>query len=246
MARCSSAARPVPPIDAGRVGQSAGEVGGNGVVAGDRFGLDAELLGLRQARWACRESRIARTASSGSTRWRPGPDAAPRRRRSGATHRSSTVSESPGCGMNGQNSRTPHSASSGGSTSSENTAATTRPVAACTPRLRVLGADANSRVSSASTTVALLATIAGPAVRTAVCSAARWSRRSSPQLLAVARNQQQRIVGARPEHQHAGDAGRRTVRGQAGRDVRAAPATAPTRSANAITSSGTSHSTGER
>ena len=87
-----------------------------------------------------------------------------------------TVSESPGCGTNGQNSRTPHSASSGGSTSNENNAATTRPVAACTPRLRVLGAEANNSVSRASTTVALLATIAGPAVRTAVCSAARWSR----------------------------------------------------------------------
>ena len=79
----------------------------------------------------------------------------------------------PVCGMKGQNSRLPNNASSGGNTSSTYTAATTRPDAACTPRLRVLGDDANSSVSNASTTVALLATIAGPALRTATRMAAR-------------------------------------------------------------------------
>src|SRR5690242_18174104 len=64
----------------------------------------------------------------------------------------------PGRGMNGQNNRLPNNASSGGSTSSTYTAATTRPEAACTPRLLVLGDDANTNVSNASTTVALLAT----------------------------------------------------------------------------------------
>ncbi|OBJ15241.1 hypothetical protein A9W93_25130 [Mycobacterium colombiense] len=60
-------------------------------------------------------------------------------------------------------------------------AATTRPHAANAPRLRVLGVDANSRVRSASTTVALLATMAGPALRTARRSAVRcadWRRNS--------------------------------------------------------------------
>ena len=80
----------------------------------------------------------------------------------------------PTLGTNGQNSRLPNSASSGGSTSSTNTAATTSPAAACTPRLRVLGDDASTSVSSASTTVALLARIAGPAWRTATLSASRW------------------------------------------------------------------------
>ena len=65
-------------------------------------------------------------------------------------------------GMNGQNSRRPNSASRGGRTSSTNTAATTSPDAACTPRLRVLGDEASTSVSRASTTVALLARIAGP------------------------------------------------------------------------------------
>ena len=68
----------------------------------------------------------------------------------------------------------PHSTSRGGSTSSTNIAATTRPDAACTPRLRVLGEEASTNVSRASTTVALLATIAGPAWRTATLSASRW------------------------------------------------------------------------
>ena len=105
----------------------------------------------------------------------------------------------------------PNRASSGGSTSSTNTAATTRPAAACTPRLRVLGDDASSRVSSASTTVALLAMMAGPGLadgdpqRVAVDLGAA-------QLFSVARDQQQGIVGARAEHQHAGDARRRAVR----------------------------------
>ena len=60
-------------------------------------------------------------------------------------------------------------------------AATTRPDAACTPRLRVVGEAASSSESRASTTVALLARIAGPANRTAVRRACRCagSRRSS-------------------------------------------------------------------
>ncbi len=74
---------------------------------------------------------------------------------------------SPGRGTNGQNNRRPNTASSGGSTVSTQTAATTSPHAANAPRLRVLGVEANSRVSNASTTVALLATMAGPAMRTA-------------------------------------------------------------------------------
>ena len=75
--------------------------------------------------------------------------------------------------MKGQNSRRPHSANSGGSTTRTDTAATTRPHAASAPRLRVLGVEAKIRVSNASTTVALLATMAGPAIRTARRSASR-------------------------------------------------------------------------
>ncbi|WP_331250433.1 MMPL family transporter, partial [Mycobacterium colombiense] len=56
------------------------------------------------------------------------------------------------CGMNGQNNLRPQTASSGGRITSTEIAATTRPHAASAPRLRVLGVDANSRVSSASTT----------------------------------------------------------------------------------------------
>ncbi len=78
--------------------------------------------------------------------------------------------------MKGQNKRRPHSASSGGSITRADTAATTSPHAARAPRLRVLGVDANSKVSNASTTVALLATIAGPATRTARRKASRCSR----------------------------------------------------------------------
>ena len=88
----------------------------------------------------------------------------------------------PARGMNGQNNFGPNSASSGGSTSSTKIAATTSPAAACTPRLLVVGDWASSRVSRAKTTVALLATIAGPAHRTAVRRAvlcAAGSRRSS-------------------------------------------------------------------
>ena len=73
--------------------------------------------------------------------------------------------------MKGQNNFGPNNPSSGGNTNSTKIAATSSPEAACTPRLRVVGDCASSRVSSASTTVALLATIAGPAQRTAVCSA---------------------------------------------------------------------------
>jgi len=75
--------------------------------------------------------------------------------------------------MNGQNNRFPNNAGNGGSTSRTNTAAITNPDAACTPRLLVLGAAANTKVSRASTTVALLAMIAGPARRTATSSAVR-------------------------------------------------------------------------
>ncbi|SLH83611.1 Uncharacterised protein [Mycobacteroides abscessus subsp. abscessus] len=76
-------------------------------------------------------------------------------------------------GTNGQNTRRPHRASAGGSAISTNTAATTSPAAASRPRLRVLGRVASSRVSSASTTVTLLATIAGAQRRTAARRAAR-------------------------------------------------------------------------
>ena len=79
-----------------------------------------------------------------------------------------------GCGTKGQNSFRPNRPNSGGRTNSTNTAATTRPAAACTPRLRVVGDSASSNDSSASTTVALLATMAGPAKRIAVNSACRW------------------------------------------------------------------------
>ena len=78
-------------------------------------------------------------------------------------------------GMNGQNTFRPHHASSGGSTNSTNTAATTRPQPAQRPRLRVLGVTASVRVSSASTTVALLARIAGAAAATARRNALRCS-----------------------------------------------------------------------
>ena len=217
-------------------------------IAADRFGLHPELLGLRQA------DRCAQQAGAQQRQGRRSRPPRPRRAAvppPSATRCHDTAvgkgSALPACGTNGQNSRLPNRASSGGSTSSTNTAATTRPVAACTPRLRVLGDDANSSVSRASTTVALLARIGGsrPAHR-----GARWRRGGSslrPQLLAVAGDQQQRIVGARPEHQHAGDARRRPVGGQSeSTAATAAPTTAATRSANPITASGTSHSTGER
>ena len=93
----------------------------------------------------------------------------------------------PTCGMNGQNNRFPNNASSGGSTSSTNTAATTRPAAACTPRLRVLGDEANTKVSRASTTVALLARIAGPARRTATSQCGAMHYRCGPIPLGNAR-----------------------------------------------------------
>ena len=105
---------------------------------------------------------------------------------------------------------------------------------------------ASSSVSSASTTVALLATIAGPAWRTAVRSAARWFG-SSGQFLAVTGDQQQCVVGARAEHQHAGDAGGRAVGGQPRQAAATTPpSTVGDRSASAITSSGTSHRIGDR
>ena len=85
----------------------------------------------------------------------------------------SVRASSPTRGMNGQNSFLPNSPRNGGSTNSTKTAATTRPAAACTPRLRFDGADAKASVSRASTTVALLARIAGPAARVATCSASR-------------------------------------------------------------------------
>ncbi len=85
------------------------------------------------------------------------------------------ISSPPGAGTKGQNSFRPNSASKGGRTQTTKMAATNRPAAACTPRLRVVGELARSSESSASTTVALLAAMAGPAKRTAVDSAWRWS-----------------------------------------------------------------------
>ena len=80
-----------------------------------------------------------------------------------------------GLGTSGQNNRLPHNASSGGKSTSTESAATISPQAADAPRLRVLGVEAKSKVSNASTTVALLATMAGPAIRTARRRASRWS-----------------------------------------------------------------------
>ena len=94
----------------------------------------------------------------------------------------SVSARAPILGMNGQNSFRPNRPSSGGSTNSTKTAATTSPEAACTPRLRVVGASASSSVSRASTTVALDARMAGAARRTAMSSASRgdsWRPSSS-------------------------------------------------------------------
>lgn len=86
------------------------------------------------------------------------------------------IGGSPARGMNGQNTFRPHSASSGGKANNTNKAATASPQAAQIPRLRVLGVTAAISVSKASTTVALLARMAGPAARTARRNAARRPR----------------------------------------------------------------------
>ena len=93
--------------------------------------------------------------------------------------------------------------------------ATATPMAATGPRPRVEFVSANSRHSMPTMTVAPLAMIAGPG------AVQRDGHRLVPvlvpaQLLAVAGDQQQRVVRARAEDQHGEDAGALRVDGQAG------------------------------
>ena len=173
IARCMSSARPVGADHAGRIGQPAGEVRGKGLVAGDRFGLAPGTARSATARSVCPAGRCqqprARRSTTVATQSRT---AAPPRRRSrchvplvGEGFRADVRNERPEQPLPEQRQqRRQHQ-------QDEHRRHHQTRDAACTPRLRVLGDDANSRVSSASTTVALLATIAGPARRTAASSA---------------------------------------------------------------------------
>ena len=228
-----SAARSVGADDAGGVGQPAGEVRRKSLVAADRFGLHPELLGLRQAG---RCGQAARCTAPRARRWRPSRRVPGLRATASAMRCQIPLSVrgfAPTCGMNGQNSRLPNSASSGGSTSSTNTAATTSPDAACTPRLRVLGDEANTKRQQGQHNGRVAREDRGSGLphRHSECGAVILG---AAQLFSVPRDEQQRVVGARPEHQHAGDAGRRTVgRACPTASAIALPTTAATRSANA-------------
>ena len=67
----------------------------------------------------------------------------------------------PGLGMNGQNTRRPHTASTGGSANRTPARAMSRPTAEEMPNPRVPGMTAKARVSNDSTTVTFEATMAG-------------------------------------------------------------------------------------
>jgi hypothetical protein len=163
-------------------------VGREGLVSAHRFRLHPELS-------VC-ERPIGVAEQSGAQHRKPGDghasDPAGLRATASATRCQMPLSVTgfaPTLGMNGQNSLRPNKPEQLRQHQSTNTAATTRPDAACTPRLRVLGEEASTSVSSARTTVALLANIAGPACRTA--TRARRGDSRAAQLLPIAGDEQQ-------------------------------------------------------
>ena len=124
----------------------------------------------------------------------------------------SSAPSSPRCGMplpqpkigGRQNARRPKIASSAGSNVSIESIATAMPIAPIGPMPEVALTSAIESASSAAITVMPEAKIAGPAVRSAIAQRLVLVLVLA-QLLAVARHQQQRVVGARAEDEHGQD-----------------------------------------
>ena len=126
----------------------------------------------------------------------------------------SSAPASPKCGTRGQKARRPKIASSAGSSVSIETIATPTPSAPIGPRPAVPLTLASDSDSSASMTVTPEAKIAGPARRSAMRQRL-VAVLVAAQLLAVAGDEQQRVVGARAEHEHRQDRRRLAVDGDA-------------------------------
>ena len=215
---CSTAASTSLAVGAGQhLGRldGAGREGlGEPLGGGDRLGPVEQLVGLVEpephadrARWrgrpaapACRRRPPAgRRDTSRPTRWK--------------TVSASTAAWSPCRGTIGQKTQRPKSTSAAGSTTSANVAATTTPTAHARPRPRVAGVSESSSVSTAR----------NDRGRAAEHRLRRTTQRvrhrlvpggGRAQLVAVAGDQQQRVVGAGAEDEHREDAGRGAVPGQ--------------------------------
>ena len=109
---------------------------------------------------------------------------------------------SPTCGTRGQKTQRPKSTRAAGSTSSAKVAATTTPIAQARPRPRVVGTTESSRVSRPSTTVVALESTAS-AVRRTATRHRLVARLVRLELVAVAGDQEQGVVGAGAEDEHA-------------------------------------------
>ena len=196
--------------DLGRAARAGGEVPGQGLQAGGRLGRDPELLGVGQAEPGAGDAEGEDDEDRHRTR--------PRRQRGGRRRPGAMRahgprwerSASPARGMNGQKSRRPHRTSAAGRTTSAQTTTTTTPSALVQPMLRLPPSEANSSVSRARVTVMALPATAGPPEASAVRIASPVVL-GAPQLLAVAGDDQQRVVGAGAEDQHAGDPRARAV-----------------------------------
>ena len=117
---------------------------------------------------------------------------------------------SPTCGTFGQKIQRPKTTRAAGSTTSAKVAATTTPTAQARPSPRVAGKSESSRVSRPSTTVVALESTAS-AVRLQGDGHGLAAVRGDPQLVAVAADQEQRVVGTGTEDEHREDADRRLV-----------------------------------
>ena len=203
-------------------GEHLGRVGGAGrerlaepLGRRDRLGLVEELVGVVEPDLDLRSTPAARTASSTSA---PVMKAAGRAATRSPTRRHrprpSTRATSPTCGTLGQKTQRPKSTRKAGSTSSTKPAATTMPIAQARPSPRVVGISESSRVSRPRKTVVALASTAS-AVRRRARAIATLRDVVGLELVAVAGDQQQGVVGAGAEDEHRQDAGGRAVPGDA-------------------------------
>ena len=169
----------------------------------------------RPTRVPSRPVRQRRQDRDGNRRRRR-PAGCPPSRRPGATARHRSARRRPGAGRTARTTggRTPPAMAAA------RTARISRRPPGRTPPARpgcgCSGVAANSRVSSASTTVALLATMAGARHAHGPAQGVAMIGGAARQFLPVAGDQQQGVVGARAEHQHAGDAGGGAIEAQPG------------------------------
>ena len=118
----------------------------------------------------------------------------------------SSVPSEPKRGINGQKARRPPTTSPAGSSVSIESIASATPIAPIGPSPLVPLTCASNRHGSARMTVAPDANTAGPARRSAR-GIASTGRLVAAQLLAVARDHEQRVIGPCTEYDHGQDAG---------------------------------------